>query len=850
MTTENMIPLPSPIMVNQFNLSAIEKDIVDDKLSSSDICTMFDEFLIEFERMENSGETTMNMFLDAVEEITNAVLAILPYKLLDPRVLSHPIMQFLHQMLLDILANWQASNMRLNIQESDIFLKIVLIFVHAAEHASAANADQDRQRITDRLATKNFVGLVRERIADSTVHKYGINDDPNICTLGLLTIKLLQGCPFYYSMERNACLIDALILNCLDSYDYIQALRQMQDGATLTDIDRFLLFTCWEYLPIVSLSSQTSVHSLYKPDFIYNIYDELLTRLEHALDQPPITSSALSYIFERCQQLLSIPQLPSFDKHAQIIIDRLIKFLGNLSLTNPNDDALIIVALEAFYNLSKNSDIRTIMRKRHLTSFFNKYTSSGMGKKRKLAFDILAEIMDEQEINNNSSEITSIFIDQLKELNPNEYNPHLDSTLSSLQALMQHEKIKNEFIKQGGLERLTTFIRDGDPNKQSHKQLEDALKILWSCTFNNPEALNKLKQDQILMTRVNHLLEKSKQNENITLEKAAEGLIWKVEKEEKFLEEQAAEQEKKKQEKKRKAQELGIEEDEEEDETQKYDCMVSYSWADMDLAHRIFKHLTEKLGYRVWLDQEQMHGSTIEAMANAVESAEFILMCMSETYKRSANCQSEAEYAFNRKKHIVPIKMKKDYVPDGWLGFILGTRMYIDFGTYDFDKAIQLLDNEIQLQKKKRKDAKEAAKMEKKIEIDIQYKENINEEFDNHHNAIEEIINFDNISNWNESIVRDFLMKKNLSDLLPLCDGINGDELNSLYGMCRSSLVSMYDSLKFELLKLHDKILPISTYLHFISSLSAVCADDLPLNTYICSTYVEEHLRDDESRFC
>jgi hypothetical protein len=83
---------------------------------------------------------------------------------------------------------------------------------------------------------------------------------------------------------------------------------------------------------------------------------------------------------------------------------------------------------------------------------------------------------------------------------------------------------------------------------------------------------------------------------------------------------------------------------------------------------------------------------------------------MSDTYKRSANCQSEAEYAFNRKKHIVPIKMKKDYVPDGWLGFILGTRLYIDFGTYDFDKAIGLLDTEIQLQKKKRKDAKAVAR--------------------------------------------------------------------------------------------------------------------------------------------
>jgi hypothetical protein len=83
---------------------------------------------------------------------------------------------------------------------------------------------------------------------------------------------------------------------------------------------------------------------------------------------------------------------------------------------------------------------------------------------------------------------------------------------------------------------------------------------------------------------------------------------------------------------------------------------------------------------------------------------------MSETYKKSANCQSEAEYAFNRKKHIVPLKMKKDYTADGWLGFILGTRLYIDFGTYEFEKAIALLDNEIQLQKKKRKDAKQVAR--------------------------------------------------------------------------------------------------------------------------------------------
>jgi hypothetical protein len=177
---------------------------------------------------------------------------------------------------------------------------------------------------------------------------------------------------------------------------------------------------------------------------------------------------------------------------------------------------------------------------------------------------------------------------------------------------MQHDQIKAEFIKQGGLEKLITFIRDGDPSKQSDAQLEDALKILWSCTFNNPQVVNQLQQDVKLMTRVNQMQDNAKQDGNSSLEKAVEGLIWKVEKEEQFKEQQEAEAERKK---KRKAQQNGTEEvEEEEEEEEQYDMMLSYSWADMDLAHRIFHHLTEKLGYKIWLDQEQMHGSTIQAM--------------------------------------------------------------------------------------------------------------------------------------------------------------------------------------------------------------------------------------------
>jgi hypothetical protein len=405
------------------------------------------------------------MFLDAVEEIVDAVLAIIPYKLLDPKVLYHPLMYFLHQVLLDLIANWRASELRLNIQESDIFLKIVLVFVHAAEQAPVATAEEERIKIRDLIATRKFIFLVREQVIDSTTNKEDINDDPNLCTLALLMLKLLKGVAFSNSVEQNERLVDdckfffrnicqdhtkslynLVIISCLDSYDYIQAVRQLKRGEKLSDIDRLLLFTCWQYIPFVSTTSRTTSNRSNAINFVQNFYDTMLTRLEGALDEPPpITTPYLAYIFERCNQLLSIHNLSSFDKHAPEVIDRLTKILQNLQATNTNDDALILVALEAFYNLTKIPDIRPIMKKRQLSSLFKTYISIDMGEKRKIALGILAEILDEQEINNNSREITAFFINELKQLDPNGYNPNVDTTLSSLLGTMFREKYNTLF---------------------------------------------------------------------------------------------------------------------------------------------------------------------------------------------------------------------------------------------------------------------------------------------------------------------------------------------------------------------------------------------------------------------
>ncbi len=43
----------------------------------------------------------------------------------------------------------------------------------------------------------------------------------------------------------------------------------------------------------------------------------------------------------------------------------------------------------------------------------------------------------------------------------------------------------------------------------------------------------------------------------------------------------------------------------------------------------------------------------------------------------------EAEYSFRLRKDIVPLLLQSGYVPDGWLGLMVGTRLYFDFTSDD-----------------------------------------------------------------------------------------------------------------------------------------------------------------------
>ncbi|KAA0191102.1 hypothetical protein FBUS_11742 [Fasciolopsis buskii] len=82
----------------------------------------------------------------------------------------------------------------------------------------------------------------------------------------------------------------------------------------------------------------------------------------------------------------------------------------------------------------------------------------------------------------------------------------------------------------------------------------------------------------------------------------------------------------------------------------------------------------------------------MDGMAMAVENAFLVLILFSKAYKDSPNTRSEAQYAYHMKKPLLFLRVQPAYRPDGWLGIMLGARIYLDFsGKYPFEKKFEEL---------------------------------------------------------------------------------------------------------------------------------------------------------------
>eukprot|EP00794_Sanderia_malayensis_P019583 gene19583-21513_t len=123
--------------------------------------------------------------------------------------------------------------------------------------------------------------------------------------------------------------------------------------------------------------------------------------------------------------------------------------------------------------------------------------------------------------------------------------------------------------------------------------------------------------------------------------------------------------------------------------------MLSYNWDNQPQVICI-KEKLEKSGYKLWIDFEQIRGDLHKCMAEGVEGSAVVVIFMTEKYSNSPSCKKELEYAEKKGKKIVPVKLDKNFEPDGALGILVAGKIFVDFSDESqFNSSIQSLKKEI-----------------------------------------------------------------------------------------------------------------------------------------------------------
>jgi hypothetical protein len=265
--------------------------------------------------------------------------------------------------------------------------------------------------------------------------------------------------------------------------------------------------------------------------------------------------------------------------------------------------------------------------------------------------------------------------------------------------------------------------------------------IIWALSFNQ-DIQQQLRSSSAFMSKLSHL---AKETDNEQMRKTIHGILWNLEINHEY----------------RPTSEIN-------DKTA-FDLMISYSHKDKILCKQIYDELI-KAGYRIWIDFDQMHGNAMDAMAEAIERSQTVIICMSEDYRTSNYCRAEAHYAFQRQRKIVPILLQKHYKPEGWLLFLIGQLLYIDFTKYDLSQAMTMLFTELK-----------AHNIRETNQPTVQHKEDIDVtipiQLSLTPKASPSLVLSQNILEWSSKDVEAWLIHHDLQQMTRLLAGCNGRSL-------------------------------------------------------------------------
>lgn len=247
----------------------------------------------------------------------------------------------------------------------------------------------------------------------------------------------------------------------------------------------------------------------------------------------------------------------------------------------------------------------------------------------------------------------------------------------TIRRIAKNDVNKKSLVAEGSLPVLVALSQ----SKHEDEQIE-AFGALWVLSFDKDNQDIMLQDDAVMETLI-----KFRKSQNKKIKNACDGALWNMREKltSKVKYEEIGYKSKSYQ------QELVLS----HSETKKDHVMISYQWANQKIIQNIRDSLQEN-GVKCWMDIDDMQGSTLDAMAQAVEGAEIVLICYSKKYQESPSCRAEAEYAFKLRKPIIPLKMERNYEAREWLGLILGSKLFFEFtDKYPFESKMSGLIKEV-----------------------------------------------------------------------------------------------------------------------------------------------------------
>lgn len=617
--------------------------------------------------------------------------------LVDLRLLDHEFFNILRDHVLIGLLQQKGKNKSCEGQALEC---TSILWMHLSSHIDSNSIDRFKELIFNEMLNKAFADFLL-----AIPNQIDLSGDIHLCQSVSYLLRSIKNMLSFDKSAHKCTTIQPVyhaVIQCLSSTNPITLIKSLKNDfdQTLNETQRLFLHSFPHYLQWYS--DNIDVQQL-----IAVIRPILLAHNEWLLSCTPESYLAAKHSFiSSIHQLslflirpVSFIILDPFNQEFSSTYFQLVDFwssclsviLSATALSKTTSAKLMKNVIHIIYNFTLHSSVLDYMKKiPNLVMHLLEVTKFQENEIRLHAYRCLSKIMVEADIKTiaKPKKIVEVHLEFLKLTAENfKLDERFDSILESLKSkcvytfmtfyqsivnctvsifsldFVQHEQVKNELVAQNAIPFLINLAIDEKYHRNKMQLV--ILEIFLAMTFDR-DACVQIQTDERFMKFL-HALTTASDFHTSNVQQVVEGLLWRLDK---HVAKRSS------------------------STTYKYDIMISYSHRDKIICSKIQQQLVQD-GYRVWFDEDCLRGMTMAGIAEAIENSQSVLICMSDRYKESVYCQSEAHYAYERRCHLLPIVVQSNYKPDGWLGIIVSGRIYVDFISEGFDEAYRTLKVEI-----------------------------------------------------------------------------------------------------------------------------------------------------------